>query len=169
MLLSSHGHSNRDWNWINYWLYDFRTNHVTGFYLCWFWNHVFTRWWLSSVPHILTILSFSWWNLIFIPAMISYIILRNLNSSLFCSSLTLFSMLWELPYHHKFLTNCAWLSSTATSFFVFLNFSKSKSILAKLAINGFSGAGLRMILENVWRKHLFAHFTLFLRVLLSLG
>ena len=169
LLLSFHGHSNWYWHRVDYWFYDFRPNHVARLYLCRFWNHIFTRWWLSSIPHILTVLPFSLRNLIFISAMISHNILRNLHSSLFGPSLTLFCMLCKLFYHDQFLTNCAWLSSAATSFFVFLNFGESISILAELTIDGFSGTSLRMGLENVGCKHLLAHFALFLRVLFGLG
>lgn len=170
LLLSFHGHSNGNGDWVDDWFDDFRADHMAGFNFGWFWDYIFTSWWLSPVSDILTVLSFSLGNLIFIiSVMISHNILGNLNSSLFSSSLTLFCMLCKLLYRDKFLTNCAWLSSTSTSFFVFLNFYKSISILAINTVNWFPGTSLRMRLKKIRRKHLLAHFALLLRMLFSLS
>ncbi len=168
LLLSFHRHSYRNRNWVNDWLYDFGPNHMARFNLSRLRNRIFASRWLSFLPHILAVLPLSLWRLIFISAMISRNVLRNLYPSLLSPSLTFFCMFGKLAYHNKFLTNCAWLGPTTAGFFVFLNFDKSISVLAELTIDRLSGTSFRMRLKHVGSKHLLAHFTLFLRMFLCL-
>ena len=169
MLFAFHCHSYWNRNWIYRWLNTFKTDHVTRLDFRRFCDDIFWGWRFSSIPHILTVLSLSWWCFIFISMMISDYVLGNLNSPFLHSFFTFFLMFLNLPNHHRFLTNCTHFSTTTAGFLMFLDFRKCVSILAKFTVNGFSWACFRMIFKYCRWERFLAKFALLIRMLLGLS